>query len=499
MATKKTLKCPTPTIDIDDKDRNVSYGFWLDGFMANKNVTDSLGSVLEGERLNDACHDSDVSITLGDKNCAILSRHDDVITCDPGESFPGTARSVTVKVKIGNIEVVWGTLKINSFWTNTEFIYIAVGAGVFLIIIIAFIVCVIKCRRKDNSDSPGDSIPLEIGATGKTEPSNYTTLNPIAVIQPQYTEIHTKTSKEIADDFCKRLLQHVGKVVNSSIIERSNIDPGKICTHKEEGDLPEWLNTGLLECTMLQDFDNDNVLQIKGIAIDTKNIYIIYPALANKTLKDYLISEPLNVEKKLEICIRVCEGMNYLSSQSIVHRDLAARNCWVSRDFEVKISDASFSYDLYPDEYFHSNGRYQPVRWMAPESLRQGFYDAKSDVWSYGVVIWEVFANGYLPYYDITDNAMIKSKVCDEHYRLGKPVDCDDAVFQIICDCQKDKSEDRPNFFIIQNMFDHILNPGASLVQKANQQELVGHKTGRETYENLRIVPPSRPPKGHRP
>jgi heme/copper-type cytochrome/quinol oxidase subunit 2 len=66
-------------------------------------------------------------------------------------------------VKIGNIEVVWGTLKINSFWTNTEFIYIAIGAGVFLVIIVAFIVCIIRCRRKDNSDSPDDSIPLEIG------------------------------------------------------------------------------------------------------------------------------------------------------------------------------------------------------------------------------------------------------------------------------------------------------------------------------------------------
>ncbi|XP_060577183.1 tyrosine-protein kinase transmembrane receptor Ror-like [Ruditapes philippinarum] len=269
--------------------------------------------------------------------------------------------------------------------------------------------------------------------------------------------------------------------------------------YPEKGDLPEWLNTGLLECTRLQDFANDNVLRMKGIAIDTKNFYIIYPAMANKTLKDYLISEPLNAEKKLEICIRVCEGMNYLSSQSIVHKDLAARNCWVSRDFEVKISDASFSYDLYPDEYLHSNGRYQPVRWMSPESLRQGFYDAKSDVWTYGVVIWEVFANGFLPYYDITDNAMIKSKVCDEHCRLGKPEDCDEAVFQIICDCQKDKLEDRPNFFIIQNMFDHILNPGASLVQYANQQELAGHETGMEDYENLSIVPPPRPPKGHRP
>jgi hypothetical protein len=63
----------------------------------------------------------------------------------------------------------------------------------------------------------------------------------------------------------------------------------------EEGDLPEWLNTGLLECTMLQDFDNDNVLKMKGIAIDTKNIYIIYPAMANKTLKDFLISEVISL------------------------------------------------------------------------------------------------------------------------------------------------------------------------------------------------------------
>ncbi|XP_060577179.1 usherin-like [Ruditapes philippinarum] len=189
VATKKTLKCPTPTIDIDDKDRNVSYGFWLDGLMLYENVTDRQGSELEvvkdpsiytnmsetfrntfdnifkvkGERLNDACRDSDdVSITLGHKICAILTRHDNVIKCDPGESFPGTARSVKVKVKIGNTTVVWGTLKINSFWTNTEFICIAIGAGVFLIIIV-FFGCIIKCRRKGNSYSPDDSIPLEMG------------------------------------------------------------------------------------------------------------------------------------------------------------------------------------------------------------------------------------------------------------------------------------------------------------------------------------------------
>jgi hypothetical protein len=63
---------------------------------------------------------------------------------------------------------------------------------------------------------------------------------------------------------------------------------------EEKGDLPEWLNTGLLECTRLQDFANDNVLRMKGIAIDTKNIYIIYPAMANKTLKDYLMSEVIS-------------------------------------------------------------------------------------------------------------------------------------------------------------------------------------------------------------
>jgi hypothetical protein len=76
----------------------------------------------------------------------------------------------------------------------------------------------------------------------------------------------------------------------------------------EEGDLPEWLNTGLLECTRLQDFDNDNVLRMKGIAIDTKNIYIIYPAMANKTLKEYLI---------LEVISLMCLVFSFVYGQSI--------------------------------------------------------------------------------------------------------------------------------------------------------------------------------------
>ncbi|XP_053406726.1 tyrosine-protein kinase TXK-like isoform X2 [Mercenaria mercenaria] len=486
--------------------------------------------------MNDACNDSDVTITLDDKNCALLSRSNDLITCDPGETFPGTARTVQVKVKIGNKEFAWGELKINSFWTNTEFIGIAAGAGVFLIAIIVIVICIVRCRNR-TQDHPDDGIPLEItpSHTTKGVENEYTRINPVAFIQPQQTLVRTRTPKEIADAFCKRLRSNVGKVVKTSLIERCNIEPGKICTNKgkkirvisgqynastsspysgssltiktllesypEEGDLPDWLNNNLLECTGLQDFDNDNVLRMKGIAVDAKNIYIIYPAMSNKTLKDYLISkkEHLTTEQRLEICTQVAEGMNYLSTQGIVHKDLAARNCWVSRDFEVKISDASFSFDLYPDEYLESIGRYQPIRWMAPESLRQGFYDTKSDVWSYGVLVWEVFTNGHMPYFEIRSNDEVKQKVRDEGYRLRKPNDCSDAIFHVLEECHKNSSEDRPNFFIVQNMLDNIINPTSPIVSYANQQDLAAGEDGMEDYENIRINPPPRPPKGRRP
>jgi len=136
--------------------------------------------------------------------------------------------------------------------------------------------------------------------------------------------------------------------------------------------------------------------------------------------------------------------MNYLSSQDFVHKDLAARNCMVGKDLKVKIGFLSLSYDLYNAEYFRFNNVLIPLRWMPPEAIFDDDFTEKSDVWSYGVLVWEIYTFGQMPYHDRPNEEVLKCVKND--LRLNKPDNCPDTVLEVMEKCWEGNPLARPTF-----------------------------------------------------
>ncbi|XP_060082428.1 uncharacterized protein LOC132561744 [Ylistrum balloti] len=320
-----------------------------------------------------------------------------------------------------------------------------------------------------------------------------------------------ESEESIVETFLHKLEATLRDEVNSSLSKRSVIKLGLRCTQKgaeirvidgqfQEGPfqgqdatikttvqefkdfgediLPRWVGSGLAETLRFRDCFQENIHRSCGITVDENRFYVLYPA-TQRILKEYLRDrkQEFTFFSLIEICQKIAEAMDYLSSSDIVHRDIASRNCVVCPGDVVKITDASFSWSLFPDEYMYDSERerWLPVRWMAQDSLQYGFYSTSTDVWSYGVLMWEVMSRGVvLPYFDIEKNEDIKDHVISG-FRLGKPETVPDEMYSLMLSCWDTDHTKRPAFVrIIERLMD-ILNPPESpskLYQNQQNDEL---------------------------
>ncbi|XP_078575761.1 tyrosine kinase receptor Cad96Ca-like [Branchiostoma floridae x Branchiostoma japonicum] len=146
----------------------------------------------------------------------------------------------------------------------------------------------------------------------------------------------------------------------------------------------------------------------------------------------------------------VAKGMSFLAAKKIIHRDLATRNVLVTADRTCKVSDFGFSRE--GDEYESTTKTRLPIRWMAPESLFHRKYTTKTDVWAFGVLLWEIVTLGATPY-----PGMSKREVMDgvqQGYRMVKPRHCDDELYTLMLNCWNADPAQRPEFRKIQQTMD---------------------------------------------
>ncbi|XP_072219620.1 ephrin type-A receptor 4b [Leuresthes tenuis] len=229
----------------------------------------------------------------------------------------------------------------------------------------------------------------------------------------------------------------------------------------------------LSEASIMGQFDHPNIIRLEGVVTKCKPVMIITEFMENGSLDTFLKKHDgqFTVIQLVGMLRGIASGMKYLSDMSYVHRDLAARNILVNSNLVCKVSDFGLSRVLEddPEAAYTTRGGKIPIRWTAPEAIAYRKFTSASDVWSYGIVMWEVISYGERPYWEMSNQDVIKA--IDEGYRLPAPMDCPVVLHQLMLDCWEKGRSDRPKFGQIVTILDKLIRTPASLRELANSSE----------------------------
>ncbi|KAE8618313.1 hypothetical protein XENTR_v10009352 [Xenopus tropicalis] len=228
----------------------------------------------------------------------------------------------------------------------------------------------------------------------------------------------------------------------------------------------EFLN----EASVMKEFNCHHVVRLLGVVSQGQPTLVIMELMTRGDLKSYLRSlrpdtesnsgqPPPSLKKMIQMAGEIADGMAYLNANKFVHRDLAARNCMVAEDFTVKIGDFGMTRDIYETDYYRKGGKgLLPVRWMSPESLKDGVFTTHSDVWSFGVVLWEIATLAEQPYQGMSNEQVLRFVM--EGGLLEKPDNCPDMLFELMRMCWQYNPKMRPSFLEIISSIKDELDPG---------------------------------------
>ncbi len=271
-------------------------------------------------------------------------------------------------------------------------------------------------------------------------------------------------------------------------IHRDGYVPGEfvaIKTLKSESFHSDVLEEFLKEVCASVEFHHVNVIRLLGVCTKLPQKCMIFEYMDLGALNELLrlsdpaipsspdakhANAPITPDLLLDCVLQVARGLNYLASLNFVHRDVATRNCLVNQDLLIKIADFGMSRAVDASNYYQigSGNSFLPVRWMPPEAILHGKFTAKSDVWSFGILMWEVYTFGHQPYAGISNYEVVDE--IKNHHVLERPALCPLSVYAIMTSCWMHASSKRPT---MGEILEHLKVAGGGGVNLEDDDEYV--------------------------
>lgn len=276
----------------------------------------------------------------------------------------------------------------------------------------------------------------------------------IASVNPDYIECkYVKDGWEVPRDNIEILeelgLGNFGMVYRGILYGATQVAVKTIPESSSDADKNEFLN----EASVMKNFSTFHIIKLLGVVSEGSPPYVIMELMDNGDLKTYLrrireTSLVPDTSRVIRMAGEIADGMSYLESKKFVHRDLAARNCMVSKDLVCKIGDFGMARDIYATDYYKIGKKgLLPIRWMAPENLSDGVFTSDSDVWSFGVVLYEILTLAEIPYQGFSNEEVLNHVL--RRGTVNVPRNSPELIVKLMEKCFKWRPSDRPTFMEI--------------------------------------------------
>uniref|UniRef100_A0A8W8HUR7 Tyrosine-protein kinase receptor n=1 Tax=Magallana gigas TaxID=29159 RepID=A0A8W8HUR7_MAGGI len=353
-------------------------------------------------------------------------------------------------------------------------IYIAVASTIFITIMTCIGLCLIKHHRKRLQL---DAVRIEL----QTASQNFALHSSSSFVRngihqhrqmvteynPNYDFVAAKYPEQQLNELNRNRLELVralgqgafGEVYKGYILGFPNMEREMAVAVKT---LPAYSTEAseldfLMEAVIMSKFNHPNIVKLVGVCFESHPRYIVLELLEGGDLKTFLremrpktvMGDPLvRVSDLLSLADDIAKGCQHLEERHFIHRDIAARNCLLTckgKDRVAKIADFGMARDIYRSDYYRKGGKaLLPIKWMPPEAFLDGIFTSKTDVWSFGVLLWEIFSIGYMPYPGRTNHDVMQ--YVTNGGRLEPPEKCPKPLYDLMCECWATNPDSRPTF-----------------------------------------------------